>query len=191
MQLDDERKPRHARMENGRLKTPSVVLINPKYPHNVAGAIRACSCFGVPSLIWTGDRVDPENYSRLPREERMKGYRDVEWKHEDRPFDVLQGIPVCIEIHENSILLPSFSHPPNAIYLFGPEDGGVPQVFRRFCHFFVSIPSYHCLNLAAALNVVLYDRAIKENPVHDLMSVAEYEKRGWKEISVPGWDGKY
>jgi hypothetical protein len=25
--------------------TPSVVLVNPKYPHNVGAALRVCSCF--------------------------------------------------------------------------------------------------------------------------------------------------
>jgi hypothetical protein len=29
------------------------------------------------------------------------------------------------------------------------------------CHRFVVIPTHHCLNLAAAVNVVLYDRRLK------------------------------
>jgi tRNA C32,U32 (ribose-2'-O)-methylase TrmJ len=53
-------------------------------------------------------------------------------------------------------------HPENAVYVFGPEDGSIPPVFRRHCHRFVSIPSKHCLNLAAAVYIVLYDRNQKE-----------------------------
>jgi hypothetical protein len=132
--------------------------------------------------------VDPRQYDRLPREERMKGYRDVTWIHSDRPFDHFDRVhPVCIEILEGSVRLQDFVHPQNAIYVFGPEDGGVPQVIRRYCFSFVHIPSFHCLNLAAAVNVVLYDRAIKEHPTWD-MNVAKHEARG--EIEVPGWEGK-
>jgi tRNA C32,U32 (ribose-2'-O)-methylase TrmJ len=36
---------------------PAVALIDPKYPHNVGAALRACSCWGVGQLWWTGDRV--------------------------------------------------------------------------------------------------------------------------------------
>ena len=32
-----------------------VVLIDPKYSDNVGATIRACSCFGVESLVWTGE----------------------------------------------------------------------------------------------------------------------------------------
>lgn len=136
-------------------------------------------------MLWTGDRVHPEEYDRLPREERMKGFRDVEWKKESKPLDILKGTPVCVEIHENSIPLTVFEHPKDAVYVFGPEDGGVPQVIRQHCHWFVHIPAFHCLNLAAALNVVLYDRATKNG---FSTSVGTYEKRG--EIDLPGWEGK-
>ena len=59
------------------LRAPGIVLIDPKFPHNVGGTIRACSCFGVKSLVWTGSRIKLSKYERLPREERMKGYKSV------------------------------------------------------------------------------------------------------------------
>ncbi len=58
-------------------------------------------------------------------------------------------------------------------YVFGPEDGSIPPVLRRHCHRFVSIPTKHCTNLAAAVYTVLYDRILKhyqltgEKPVLD------------------------
>jgi tRNA(Leu) C34 or U34 (ribose-2'-O)-methylase TrmL len=170
------------------MNAPGVVLINPKYAHNVAAAIRACSCFGISSLVWTGGRVDPKQYDRLPREERMKGYKDVEWVQSAYPFDFYPKcvVPVCVEIGNGAMNLVDFSHPPQAVYVFGPEDGGVPQVIRRFCHHFIYIPSYHCLNLSAALNVVLYDRVRRFPEWH--VSPKTTENRG--EIPVPGWEGK-
>lgn len=166
-----------------------VVLINPKYAHNVAAAIRACSCFGIKDMVWTGDRVNPEAYSRLPREERMKGYSEVRWSHCEKPLSMFHETctPVCVEITENAEPLTYFQHPANAIYVFGPEDGGVPQVYRRLCHKFVFIPAHHCLNLSAALNVVLYDRAIK---TWDSMHMDDVLKETRGEIPQPGWDGQ-
>lgn len=174
-------------------KAPAVAMINPKYSHNVASAIRACSCYGVKQLLWTGNRVDPSTYERLPREERMKGYKDVSWSAVDKPFDVMTGpfTPICVEITEGAVNLVDFRHPEYPLYVFGPEDGGVPQVIRRLCHKFVFIPAHHCLNLSAAIYLVLYDRWAKrqkaglESPV--LLDVLK-EPRG--EISEPGWEGK-
>jgi len=151
---------------------PAVFLMNPKFPHNVGAALRACSCWGINQLWWTGQRVnlELEKGQRLPREERMKGYRDVQLFNDDRPFDRLadEGIepsdgvtPVAVELLPSSENLANFEHPEKAIYVFGPEDGSINQVIRRLCHRFVFIPTHHCLNLAAAINVVLYDRSFK------------------------------
>lgn len=176
------------------MKPPAVILVNPKYVHNVAAAIRACSCFGIESLLWTGYRVDPSEYTRLPREERMKGYKDVTWFRNQRPLDefptgnsLTRPVPVCVELSSGAVSLHSFVHPENAIYIFGPEDGGVPQVYRRMCHNFIYIPAHHCLNLAAALNVVLYDRFQKSLGNETLQDILR-ETRG--EIAQAGWEGR-
>lgn len=180
------------------IKTPGVILTNPKYVHNVAAAIRACSCFGVSTVIWTPDRsgdlrVDPTTMERLPREERMKGYKDVYWETNNRPFDLFpDSVPVCVELVPHAENLAQFEHPGNAVYVFGPEDGSVPQVFRMHCHRFLFIPSHHCLNLSAALNVVLYDRRVKRIAAGlEPVTQAEIlrETRGGI-VDIEGWDGK-
>lgn len=175
----------------------AVVLNRVKYPHNLAAAIRACACFGVERLYWTGGRFTFEPEARLPREERMKGYRSVEWRATERPFDALpRGVtPVCVELTPSARPLTDFVHPAEAAYVFGPEDGGVCQSFRGLCHEFVFIPAYHCLNLAAAMNVVLAHRMMQRQQVGEepTLSVGAMlrENRGPMEIaSVPGWDGK-
>jgi tRNA C32,U32 (ribose-2'-O)-methylase TrmJ len=141
---------------------PAVCLINPKYSANVGAALRAASCFDVKQLWWTGDRVQmPGKGERLPREERMKGYRDVEMIQYDRPFDHFKGAtPVAVELLENTECLFDFEHPENAVYVFGPEDGNI-GLSRRHCHRFVAIPTKHCTNLAAAVYILLYDRMMK------------------------------
>ena len=165
------------------LKTPGMVLINPKFPHNVGATIRACSCFGVESLMWTGSRINVSAYKRLPREERMKGFKMVRFMN--------------VEVFENSEPLTLFEHPKDAVYVFGPEDGGVPQVIRRLCHRFVHIPAHFCLNLSAAVNVVLAHRLMSRQiagseallPLNEML----HEVRGTVPTPVMdavGWDGK-
>lgn len=144
-------------------------LIRPKYAHNVGGIIRAASCFGAHRVYYTGDRIDAdlEQLGRLPREERMKGYAEVKWGREERFFDRCPDLtPVAVEVTPNAESLFDFIHPERALYVFGPEDGGIPQVARQLCHRFVTIPSVHCTNLAAAVYVILYDRAQKEHRWH-------------------------
>jgi tRNA(Leu) C34 or U34 (ribose-2'-O)-methylase TrmL len=146
----------------------AVALIDPKYPHNVGAALRACSCWGVGQLWWTGRRVrlDAARGQRLPREERMKGYRDVEMHIDDRLFDRFAPgsvTPVAVELLPSAESLATFEHPEGALYVFGPEDGGLARQVRLRCHCFVFIPTHHCLNLAAAVNVVLYDRRLKRH----------------------------
>lgn len=148
------------------LDSPAVIMINPKYPHNVGQAVRLCSCYGIQSLVMTGSRVplQPSAGYRLPREERMRGYRDVTLYHYDRPFDLFEkGTPfVGVEVRENAEKLPLFSHPDKAVYVFGPEDASLTRTHLQLCHRFVVLPTKHCLNLATAIGTVLYDRQAKE-----------------------------
>lgn len=98
------------------MRAPGVVLIDPKFSHNVGATIRACSCFGIESFVWTGSRIELSKYQRLPREERMKGYKSVQFENHQRPFDLFDHFtPVCVEVYEQSEPLTTFEHPENAL----------------------------------------------------------------------------
>lgn len=147
-------------------KPPAVILVNPKYPHNVGAVVRAASCYGVEQVWITGNRVslDPGRSFRLPREERMKGYADVHLFQNDRPLYQFRDItPIAVEVRENAESLHEFTHPANPIYIFGPEDGSLGREILVRCHRFIQIPTKQCLNLSAAVYTVLYDRALKES----------------------------
>jgi tRNA(Leu) C34 or U34 (ribose-2'-O)-methylase TrmL len=165
---------------------PAVALINPKYAHNVGGALRACSCFGVHQLWWTGNRVtlDTVKGQRLPREERMKGYRDVEMIRDDRVFDAFDRdvTPVAVELRPSSEVLFDFEHPAKPLFVFGPEDGSISKPLLQHCHRFLVIPTAHCLNLASAIVAVLYDWRLKRRlaGLDELLPASSYlnEHRG-------------
>jgi tRNA(Leu) C34 or U34 (ribose-2'-O)-methylase TrmL len=172
-------------------ETPSILLVNPKYPDNVGKVVRLASCYGFKQVWWTGNRVklDPSGKQRLPREERMRGYGDVSMIQCDRPFEQFpQGVtPVAIEVRDSSMSLLDFDHPPNPLYVFGPEDGSIDKVLLGHCHQFVIIPTRHCLNLATAVATVLWDRQLKRFLNRDvtlleeqewMMDPGRWEKRG-------------
>jgi tRNA(Leu) C34 or U34 (ribose-2'-O)-methylase TrmL len=144
---------------------PAICLVNPKYPVNVGNVVRVASCFNVLQVWFTGNRVSlsPQKGYRLPREERMKGYKDVTIYQNDYFFDQFErGVtPVAIELVDGAESLPDFDHPENAIYVFGPEDGSITSVLLQHCHRFVKIPVKHCLNLANTVGMVMYDRMLK------------------------------
>lgn len=163
-----------------------VLLVDPKFAFNVGAAIRACSIFGAGTLRWCGTRVDDpagESGGRIPREERMREYRSVDFRilrSMSSSVDTTCGevadaihvdggpalrteriVPVAVELDPASESLPDFVHPEHAMYVFGPEDGSLSRGIKTACHRFVSIPSHSCLNLGACVNVVLYDRCAK------------------------------
>lgn len=169
-------------------RSPAVVLIDPKYAHNVGMVVRLASCYGFRQVWFTGERVslDISFRKRLPREERMKGYADVEIINYDYPFEQFDGaVPVAVEVRKGSEPLHAFEHPPNAVYVFGPEDGSVAKPHISHCHRFVVIPTRHALNLATAVATVLWDRQYKgwlggdgEHP----QTPGEFEARGLVEF---------
>lgn len=148
------------------LSLPAVLLVDPKYAHNVGQVVRLACCFGLSTVLYTGKRVAlHDTTERLPREERMRDYADVSLVNCDRPMELVRGTPVAIEMRPNAESLPDFEHPADAVYVFGPEDGSLGRLSLQHCHRFVTIPTRHCLNLATAVSTVLYDRAAKERRV--------------------------
>lgn len=172
----------------------TVVLINPKYPHNVGGAVRAAAVFGADQVFWSGQRVRLSG--RLPREERLRGYQNVNFEFRARPLDGLKATPIAVEIHSGSEPLTWFEHPEDATYVFGPEDGSIPRTIMKHCHRFLHIPAYHCLNLAAAVNVVLAHRLMWRQ-LQNLQPVLPIDQmlmqrpgRLSPELESIGWEGR-
>jgi len=80
---------------------PAILMYDPRDPFNVGAAVRATSCFGVSQVWITGQRCADAVWTqnRIPREERMKGFADVDIILDDRPLDYFEGaVPVAVEL---------------------------------------------------------------------------------------------
>jgi tRNA G18 (ribose-2'-O)-methylase SpoU len=67
---------------------------------------------------------------------------------------------VGCELVDDAVDLPSFCHPLNAAYVFGPERSSLSPAMLARCDHVVRIPTRFCINLAVAGAVVMYDRVL-------------------------------
>jgi tRNA(Leu) C34 or U34 (ribose-2'-O)-methylase TrmL len=139
-------------------------LLNPKSPDNVASVLRAAGNYRVNNVFYTGTRypraakLNPCTVDMSRKVSKDIAIAGVEHLIDDTPdnLDI-----VCIEFAENAIALPVYKHPHDALYVFGPEDGTISQNIIDRADAVVYVPTVGCMNLAATVNVVLYDRLAK------------------------------
>jgi tRNA G18 (ribose-2'-O)-methylase SpoU len=67
---------------------------------------------------------------------------------------------IGIEITEEAIDLPSFTHPLAAAYVLGAEQDSLSPALQERCDFIVRIPTRFCVNLSVAGAIVMYDRMV-------------------------------
>jgi len=67
---------------------------------------------------------------------------------------------VGIEITDDAVDLPSFTHPPAAIYVLGAEKDSLTPAMQERCDFIIKIPTRFCVNVSVAGAIVMYDRMI-------------------------------
>jgi tRNA G18 (ribose-2'-O)-methylase SpoU len=65
---------------------------------------------------------------------------------------------VGVELIEDAIELPSFTHPVQAAYVLGAERASLSRALVERCDFIVKIPAKFCVNLGVAGAIVMYDR---------------------------------
>jgi tRNA(Leu) C34 or U34 (ribose-2'-O)-methylase TrmL len=139
----------------------AVALVNPKTPENVGGVLRAAHCYGVAHVTLTGIRATRfiRHGTNTPHAERHMPVFESDDPLEPRPFG---SEVVVIELIDGAQPLPQFTHPQRALYVFGPEDGTLGRAITERAQHIVQIPTRNCMNLAACVNVVLYDRLAKQ-----------------------------
>ena len=137
-----------------------VGLSNPKSASNVGAIMRAAGCYAVDSVLYTGTRYD--RTVRLNTDTKKISsaipLMNVENLLAGKTDDIKL---ICVDLIEGAAPLPAFEHPDKALYIFGPEDGTIKQSVIDQADAVVYVPTTGCMNLAASVNVVLYDRLAK------------------------------
>jgi len=162
----------------------TIGLTNPKTPSNVGGIMRAAGCYSVDQVVYTGHR-----YTHAAKFIGSKNNTDTQQSCEQIPLVAIddflqlkqsssnpslsasikqqqQKLPesakiICVDLVEGATPLPHFQHPEQALYIFGPEDGTISQAVIDQADDVVYVPTVGCMNLAASVNVLLYDRLAK------------------------------
>jgi len=145
-------------------------LDNPQNPLNVGSAIRAAYCYRVSMLAISGERWGKQ-LSKIATD-TPKGYRTIPTIQTDDlrqviPFDC---VPIAVDMVKGARPLPGYVHPERAFYIFGSENSTLGERMLSWCRDVIYVPTNRCMNLAACVNVVLYDRMAKQqnsNPVDD------------------------
>ncbi|MFA3790192.1 RNA methyltransferase [Aliiglaciecola sp. SL4] len=138
-----------------------VGLINPKSPTNVGAVLRASGCYAGEAIVYTGKRYERAKQFAT---DTKNAQTHIPLTAKENIFDDLPDgyQKIAFELVEGATPLPHFQHPEKAIYVFGPEDGSIPQPILNQCDDIVYVPTIGCMNLAASVNVLLYDRMAKQ-----------------------------
>ncbi|MCV2403194.1 RNA methyltransferase [Marinomonas sp. C2222] len=149
------------------MKTEKVVigLINPKGTENVGSVMRAAGCYSADQVLYTGKRYD--RAAKMSTDTKKASHSiplmNIDALEADTFFDTIDDDiqVVCVDLIQGATPLPAFKHPEKALYIFGPEDGTIDQKVVDKADHVVFVPTVGCMNLAASVNVLLYDRLAK------------------------------
>ncbi|MEM6884063.1 MAG: RNA methyltransferase [Verrucomicrobiota bacterium] len=134
-----------------------VGLDNPKTSINVGSVMRAAGVYQAQMVAVSGHR-----YGKAPtdtmRHHRHLPLLQIETLRDVIPYDC---VPVAVDLIPGATPLHEYKHPERAFYIFGAEDATLGQRILSWCRDVVYVPTAGCMNLAASVNVVLYDRTAK------------------------------
>lgn len=130
----------------------------PKTAANIGSALRGAAVYGAAMVAVSGSRY------RRASTDTCAAYRHLplvccDDLHDIIPFDC---VPVAVDLIAGARPITSYVHPERAFYVFGPEDGTLGSSVLSWCRDVIYVPTPGpCMNLACAVNVVLYDRLAK------------------------------
>lgn len=135
----------------------AIGLHQPKNPANVGSVLRAAGNYDAAMVAMTGSRFKKAATDTMHA-----------WKHlplietDDLRLVIPYGcIPVAIDLIPGARPLTNYVHPERAFYVFGPEDGTLGPSITSWCRDVIYVPTNGCMNLAACVNIILYDRMAK------------------------------
>ena len=128
-------------------------------PMNLGNLIRSAHAFGA-SFVFLVDAHYTVNSALSDTSQAEKQVPLYRFESVDQLVLPKACTLIGVELLDQATPLPSFRHPQNAAYVFGPERNALsPEMVAR-CDHVVQIPTRFCINLAAAGAIVMYDRML-------------------------------
>lgn len=130
-----------------------------KTPANVGTLWRSAHAMGAAYIFTIGHR-----YGKQPSD-TTKAWRSIPLFEFESPVEMVSALPrdarlIGIE-YPGDVSLERFEHPQQAVYVLGAEDSGISRDLKDMCDTLVTIPTDHCINVAVAGSIVMYDRIAK------------------------------
>lgn len=140
----------------------AIGLVRPKDKANLGSVLRAAACYGASLVAFQSPRYGHGDI-RKAATDTTKAWKHIPTIKGDDIIGLMPvgAIPVAVDLVPGAVSLVNFVHPESAFYIFGAEDGTLGASITDRCKHKVMIPTRYCMNLAATVNVVLYDRLAK------------------------------
>jgi len=126
-------------------------------PMNTGNLMRSAHAFGA-AFIFT---VEAHYRVHEARSDTSKTPHSVPW-YDWSDIDAMELPKQCslvgVELTDEAVDLPSFTHPRCAAYVMGPERGDLSAAMRAKCDHLIRIPTRFCVNVQIAGAIVMYDR---------------------------------
>ena len=125
---------------------------------NVGAIVRTAHAFGASFFFAIQPAVDLQGIRQTDTSHAVQSLPFYEYKSLSEMPRPKGSQLVGIELTDQSIPLPSFRHPHNAIYILGPERGNLSPETQAACDHLIQIPMKFCVNVSVAGALVMYDR---------------------------------
>lgn len=127
---------------------------------NVGNLVRSAHAFGASFFFTVAPAVNVSDVRKTDTSDAFDHLPYHEWATPEA-MSLPKGTQlVGVEFIEESIELPSFTHPSRAAYILGPEMGTLSPAILDKCDFVVKIPMKFCINVGVAGAIIMYDRMI-------------------------------
>lgn len=147
----------------------SIALYMPKFLCNIGSLLRTATIFKAANVFTIGE----ERYKRQRSDVVHSELHLPIIHHEtfESFFDHLPNCcdPVAIERSDMARDLMTMASPPRPCFIFGPEDGSLPDWVIKRCRYRAMLPGFPSLNLACCGSIVMYDflsKSLKPKTFH-------------------------
>lgn len=132
-------------------------ILHAKTETNVGTLWRSAAILGASFIFTIGRRYKHQSSDTLqtPRHIPLFHYDTFGQFYQNLPHDCQL---IGVELDETAVPIAEFQHPKRAVYLLGAEDNGLTREAIDRSHKIIQLLGAHCLNVAVAGSLVMYDR---------------------------------